>query len=108
MVVAQENQETVAVASLASAEAARLKIRRTTSFQPPSWCEILAGARPEALDDADKGEWKHGWQFHASSALEQTELQTLFARGRPEVTAKLRSCGGRYNGRWLVTPPTGR
>ena len=41
-------------------------------FARPSWADLAAGVRPEALDvgDSEPGEWRHGWQFYASDAVE--------------------------------------
>ena len=36
----------------------------------PSWREAADGARAAYADDVDAGEWRRGWQFHASSARE--------------------------------------
>ena len=45
----------------------------------PTWEQLRFGARPPRVD-AERGEWQHGWQYHASSASEhhfrETVLQT--------------------------------
>ena len=52
----------------------------------PSWQEVAEGARPRqpAREDTEPGDWQHGWQFYAASALEQQEHLTLLGalRGR--------------------------
>ena len=36
----------------------------------PSWQELARGVRPEVVSTHEPGEWKHGWQYHASIRLE--------------------------------------
>ena len=49
----------------------------------PSWAEVLNGAGPpippRRTEDemADPGEWQHGWQYHASAALDKAEFDHL-------------------------------
>ena len=49
------------------------EVLQQSGFSTPTFREVLAGARPPPPpgDGADPGEWRHGWQFHASDALER-------------------------------------
>ena len=65
-------------------------------------------APPPADDDheADPGEWQHGWQFYTSSALQAHSYRCLLTRSPGPDQARLRSCRGRNNSRWLTAIPT--
>ena len=73
----------------------------------PTWREIWDGARPKPPVDAEPGEWRHGWQFHASSAREKWHRQHQV---RPMLDAAgavlLDSQSGRCSGRHLTLIPT--
>ena len=78
----------------------------------PSWSALLAGQRPQQIERPDIGEWKHGWQFYASDALEQHErislLRSLRHRGLHGPSpdrARIRSCSGRFGATWLIALP---
>ena len=82
----------------------------------PTLTEILAGMC-HASDDAqptdggdeeelDAGEFKHGWQRRASQAREKHAHATLLSRSSRPTKARLRSCAGQHNARWLVAAPT--
>ena len=45
----------------------------------PSWDALANGHRPPQPEpnELELGEWAHGWQYHASSALEQTSYERL-------------------------------
>ena len=84
------------------------------SHRPP-WRSLLRGQRFEQSDGGtpELGEWRHGWQFAGSSALEQHEHQNLLGalRGRssdgPDPgPARLRSCCGRHGATWMTAAPT--
>ena len=78
----------------------------------PSWQEILNGAGPPGPDQSvvqdggiDPGDWQHGWQFYTTAAqLTQRREELLNAASR-EDKARLRSCRGRNNSRWLTAVP---
>ena len=84
----------------------------------PSWQALANGARPaqpseEEREEREPGEWQHGWQFEASSPLEQLEYNNLLGalRGREQAgpspgPARLRSCGGPNSSVWLTACPT--
>ena len=94
---------------LSELQQARAEIERALGRPLPSWTSILQGARPprenEDDNDADPGEWKHGWQFYASDALEKQEHQAVLGDSTRADAARVRSCGGRNNSRWLTTIP---
>ena len=81
----------------------------------PGWPSLANGARPLQPDreEVEPGDWQHGWQFYAASALEQQEHSTLLGvlRGRGSESgapgpARLRSCGGPNASVWLTVCPT--
>lgn len=83
----------------------------------PSWAALAGGQRPPTPEPAELalGECSHGWQYHASNALEMTaldELKVILAlpsrRSNAQATGKtrLRSCMGRFSPTWLTSCPT--
>ena len=75
-------------------------------------CEAWSrGTRPPLPDrdvtdhEADPGEWRHGWQYYTSAAIQANSQQTLLREGSPEDAARYRSCKGSHNGRWLAAIP---
>ena len=88
-------------------------------FDRPFWDSLVRGLRPPQPEivDIDVGVFAHGWQFYASSTLEQQEYTSLLSdlrtvnrhadgRGRPADPARLRPCGGPHAGAWLTAFPT--
>ena len=83
----------------------------------PSWDELANGLRapqPQPEDSASLGEWPHGWQYHASNALEQAALASVkrdLALPSRRVNAqavgksRLESCMGRFAYSWLTACP---
>ena len=78
-------------------------------FEPPLWEELAAGRKPPNPEpgDVDPGEWRHGWQYFASSAREAYHLDN---RVLPHCTraeqALLRSHSGRNSARALTAVPS--
>ena len=102
-------------ASLAVADAAATALDTAGMQRRPTWRSLYDGARPAtpSEDERDPGEWAHGWQYHASNALEQTEYNSLLGalRGRRGTgplpgPARLRSCAGPFASVWLTAAPT--
>ena len=73
----------------------------------PSWEEAAQGAKAPYPEDLDAGEWRRGWQYHASSARELhfSERVVLPASSRSR-RAMLLSGSGRGAGRWRSALPT--
>ena len=48
----------------------------------PSWAEVGEGIRPIEIknDGIRRGEWSHGWQFHASEAIDKYRFDLLLHR----------------------------
>eukprot|EP00973_Karenia_brevis_P081639 11318044-Karenia_brevis.AAC.1 len=76
----------------------------------PTWLALWQGACPLEVNSLELGEFKHGWQYYASEALEQREHESLLGalRGRSRIgplprPACLRSCSGPF---WLTVAPT--
>ena len=78
----------------------------------------MAGARPEPTrasvdgeeeeEATEPGEWRHGWQYSASSILESRFRESALLRLlSPRDQAMLRSCSGPGAGYWLTALPTG-
>ena len=84
---------------------------QAAGVQLPTWAEVLNGAGPpippRRTEDemADPGEWQHGWQYYTSATLLTQRRQALTARASPNDKARLRSCRGRNNSRWLTAVP---
>ena len=83
----------------------------------PGWADLAAGLRPPQPDmtQAELGEWRHGWQFHAGDGIErhaQSELKQLLALPSTRRNAacagkaRLLSCTGRFASAWMVVAPT--
>ena len=36
----------------------------------PTWRAVAEGGRPKEPEEAEHGEWAHGWQYYASSGRE--------------------------------------
>ena len=90
-----------------------LEAARTLSnegFKLPTYVDLAERAKPAAPDpqELDPGEWRHGWQYHASSAREADHRRN---RVLPRLTtperALLRSQAGRnYTRALTAVPPT--
>ena len=50
----------------------------------PTWEQLKFGARPQPFD-AERGEWQHGWQHHASSASEHHFRETVIVGSKPTL-----------------------
>ena len=73
----------------------------------PNWEQLRFGARPSRVD-AERGEWQHGWQYHACSASEHHFRETeIFATSCVADQAHLRSHSGLGAGEALVGCSTG-
>ena len=83
----------------------------------PTWQALQNGLRPPQQDRNDSclGEWAHGWQYHASDAIEHTEFEALLAvlalpRTRRNAAAQgkahIHSCRGPFASSWLTVCPT--
>ena len=95
------------VACLRELQLAKATLEATTG-PLPSWTDILQGARPRPLgeDDTDPCELHGGWQLTASSVLENAARTAIETSWPQDDVARLRSCSGRNNARWLTTAPT--
>ena len=82
----------------------------------PLWIDIAAGLRPPEPSSADiaLGEWKHGWQFHASDALAKSSLEVLKrslsapsyrSNAATPGKSRLRSCTGPFSSTWMTNCP---
>ena len=79
-------------------------------FVGPTWDEIWNGARPRPPADAaaEPGEWTHGWQFYAASALDESSHAAALAQPWSDAAGKalLRSQSGPGAGRVFTVLPT--
>eukprot|EP00973_Karenia_brevis_P070868 9850613-Karenia_brevis.AAC.1 len=74
----------------------------------PSWQEVARGVRPEVVSTHEPGEWRHGWQYHASIQLERHFRETVVLPSMDDSSAALfRSQSGSCSGRHLTLVPTG-
>ena len=83
----------------------------------PAWQELHNGLRPPQPDQNESclGEWAHGWQFHASSAVENAEFEALLVtlalpstrrNAAAQGKARIHSCRGPFASSWLTVCPT--
>jgi len=82
---------------------------RAEGFEPPSYEALAAGARPPNPDpgEVDAGEWRHGWQYFASSAREAYYLEhSVLPHSTRAEQALLRSQAGRNCARALTAVPS--
>ena len=80
-------------------------------FVRPAWNALLAGSRPDRRqglgDEAEFGEWAHGWQFFACSKRNlHFKQHAILPQLSPSGKAMLRSGSGSQAGVWLQALPT--
>eukprot|EP00973_Karenia_brevis_P014023 1905086-Karenia_brevis.AAC.1 len=103
---------------MAYAEAAGRKCTAEGFNFRPTWRELRDGLRPPQpeSEEVSLGEWAHGWQYHASNALETAELKMLLSsfalpnrrsNARAAGKARVHSCKGPFAASWLTTCPKG-
>ena len=72
----------------------------------PHWDNVRAGFRPPPKTVAEPGEWQHGWQFCASSALEFHFRETVvLPQSSAAHQAHLRSHSGQGPAQCCVALP---
>ena len=72
----------------------------------PSWQDIWDGIQPEQATNPEPGEWRHGWQYVASSELEKHFRRTQVEPSLSEDSMSLlRSQSGCCAGRHLTLIP---
>ena len=77
-------------------------------FSPcPTWRALSEGARPPKTESKEAGEFSHGWQYHASAAIERNRRCMLLRSLCRARRALLRSQSGPGAGLVLETAPTG-
>ena len=77
------------------------------TWDRPTWAAVAAGQRPPELTEAEPGEWKHGWQYYASSARETYHQKHRVLPYRfPNARAFILSQSGPKSGRALSVLPT--
>ena len=93
---------------LNAAVEARRHLTRTMGFEPPSWHEVAAGARPPFRDpeNFEPGTVRGGWQQEASSCVEKHFQAELLDRVPEQVQALIRSQAGPGAGAALSVVPT--
>ena len=100
----------LAAAAVCAAALDAADFAEAVGFARPSWEALAAGQRPppppEEDAEGDPGQWQHGWQFYACSALEARAAADLHAGVPDWVQALLRAQGGCGAGAWLLTVPT--
>ena len=78
----------------------------------PDWAQLGQTLEPPQLQgdgERDAGEWRHGWQYHASSAREQHFLEFhVRPSSSRAVRALLKSQSGPQAGAWLRAIPRER
>ena len=84
-------------------EASTAKGRLQAAGLPtPSWRDAAAGVEAPQPNDPEAGEWRHGWQFHASIKLEhQYRDSVVLPLASSRRKALIRSQSGHAAGKWL-------
>ena len=73
----------------------------------PTWSEVRAGRRPTPVLASEPGDWQHGWQYHASSSLENHFREAVvLAQSSAADQAHLRSHSGGGASEVLCVNPT--
>ena len=73
----------------------------------PTWSELRHGKRPPESTSSEPGEWKHGWQFWASSVSDtHFRKNSVLPRCTATRQAHLRSHSGHNAGVELACAPT--
>ena len=96
---------------LSEAQEAAHRVLRATGWEPPSWNEVAAGARPEGLDKDQFEPWDphRGWQHEAASRMESWWMhEFVFPRMEESARASVLSQGGAGAGLALRACPTCR
>ena len=90
---------TEAANCLQAAKAAKQQVREAGFEECPSWQDLWNGKRPPKPLRAEPGDWLHGWQYYAPSALctSYRENVMLPRMSRPD-RAMLRSQSGPWAG----------
>jgi hypothetical protein len=96
------------VQCLQDANRARQQLTSAGFEACPAWEALWNGLRPQKPAKAEPGDWPHGWQYYASSALctnyrENVVLPNMCRADR----AMLRSQAGPWSGGVFVALPTG-
>ena len=85
---------------------------RTPAAACPSWASLAnRTAEPQVdlpgeEDQPEPGEWRHGWQFWLSNALEKEAQGQLLAASSPADGAMLHSQSGQHAADWLTSLPS--
>ena len=83
------------------------RLDRQGFISRPSWGELIGGLRPESRQDNEPGEFQHGWQYQASTCVENFfRTSTIFNTSTRAQKAHLRSHAGPFAGSALVGAPT--
>lgn len=112
----RDDEVHIGVECLVAAELAGKHCSSVGFTNRPLWVDLAAGLRPPELqqEGSELGEWRHGWQYHASDACETAELhdlkQTLaLSNTRRNAAcsgkARLESCMGPFSTTWLTACP---
>ena len=72
----------------------------------PTWRGLLAGERTPPPPNPEADEWKHGWQFYSTDAIENAYQSGVVQNMDPSTQALFLSQGGPGGGRWLLARPT--
>ena len=107
MATLQQPENRAEVACLQAADQAAQALREAGFSGCPSWQEVWRGARPPPPVRTEPGDWPHGWQHHASSALDNHFRETVvLPRMKLADRAMLRSQSGPWSGTALAAVPT--
>ena len=92
---------------MAELAAASSQLDREGFWWRPGWRELRHGKRPPDSTTGEPGEWKHGWQYWASSVSDSHFRKTTMLLARSAASrAHLRSHSGFNAGAALAHAPT--
>lgn len=92
---------------LQEASAAKSRLQAAGFRNALSWRNAAGGVEAPQPQDAEVGEWRHGWQYHASLVLENYQRDSVvMPQASRQQQALLRSQAGHAAGKWLTALPT--
>ena len=102
-VVMLETDAEDAAHCLAEAARERRSLQAEGWSECPTWRVVLEGARPTPSTEDSAGDWRHGWQTHASRIhTEHYRDRVLMPAQLLSSQAMLRSQAGPREGAWLT------
>ena len=103
----QASAEQPSAACIQELQSAQQKLTEERCADMPTWQEASQGVAAPYAEDIDAGEWRRGWQYHASSAREHHfSDHVVLPASCPSRRAMLLSQSGPGAGRWMKAIPS--